>query len=152
MKKLRIIFVKEVLDSARDTRSWSTGLFWALFGPLMMGGMLLLIGSSVREDIEKPLRLPVQNPGNAPSLIQFLEQNDVVVLPAPVDPEAAVREGEVSVVLVIPPDYAGDFSSSRSAAVKLVMDSSRQTAQVDVRRIQTLLELYSSYMGRGVSK
>ena len=148
MKKLRIIFVKEVLDSARDTRSWSTGLFWALFGPLMMGGMLLLIGSSVREDIEKPLRLPVQNPGNAPSLIQFLEQNDVVVLPAPVDPEAAVREGEVSVVLVIPPDYAGDFSSSRSAAVKLVMDSSRQTAQVDVRRIQTLLELYSSYMGR----
>lgn len=148
MKKLRIIFVKEVLDSARDTRSWSTGLFWALFGPLMMGGMLLLIGSSVREDIENPLRLPVQNPGNAPSLIQFLEQNDVVVLPAPVDPEAAVREGEVSVVLVIPPDYAGDFSSSRSAAVKLVMDSSRQTAQVDVRRIQTLLELYSSYMGR----
>ena len=148
MNKLRIIFVKEVLDSARDTRSWSTGLFWALFGPLMMGGMLLLIGSSVREDIEKPLRLPVQNPGNAPSLIQFLEQNDVVVLPAPADPEAAVQEGAASVVLVIPPDYAGDFSSSRSAAVQLVMDSSRQTAQVDVRRIQTLLELYSSYMGR----
>ena len=45
MKKIWIIFQKEVLDSLRDYRSWSTGLFWALFGPLMMGGMLIMIGS-----------------------------------------------------------------------------------------------------------
>ena len=148
MKKVGIIFVKEVLDSARDTRSWTTGLFWALFGPLMMGGILILIGSSVREDIEKSLSLPVQNPGNAPNLVKFLEQNDVVVEPAPADPEAAVRAGNVSVVLVIPEDYAEDFSSSQSASVQLVLDSSRQSAQVDVDRIQTLLEQYGEYMGR----
>ncbi len=148
MNKVRIIFVKELLDSLRDYRSWSTGLFWALFGPLMMGGMLALIGSSVREDIEKPLNLPVQNPENAPSLIQFLEQHDVVIEPAPADPESAVKGGDVNVVLVIPEEYAEDFSTSRSAAVQLVMDSSRQSAQPDLNRIQNLLNGYSDYLGR----
>ena len=44
MKAIRTIFLKEVIDSLRDKRSWATGLFWALFGPIMMGGMLLVIG------------------------------------------------------------------------------------------------------------
>ena len=131
MNKFRIIFLKELIDSARDTRSWSTGLFWALFGPLMMGGMLIMIGSSVRKDIEKPLSLPVQNPGNAPNLVRFLEQHDLIVKPAPADPEAAVKGGDVTVVLVIPDDYAEEFSSSQSATLQLVVDSSRQAAQVD---------------------
>jgi ABC-type Na+ efflux pump permease subunit len=62
MNKVWIVLKKEIVDSMRDYRSWATGLFWALFGPLMMGGLLLLIGSNARQDIEKPLRLPVQNP------------------------------------------------------------------------------------------
>jgi sodium transport system permease protein len=157
MNKIWIIFEKEVVDSLRDYRSWATGLFWALFGPLLMGGMLMLIGSSVREDIEKPLNLPVQNPQNAPSLIQFLEQHDVIVEPAPADPEAAVKAGDVNVILVIPADYGEDFSSGKTATVQLVLDSSRQSAIADVSRIQNLLEGYSTYLGtlrlvvRGVS-
>ena len=157
MNKVWIIFRKEVLDSLRDVRSWTTGLFWALFGPILLGGMLILIGSSVREDVEKPLNLPVQSPQNAPNLIRFLEQHDVVVEEPPSDPEAAVKVGDVSVVLVIPDDYAEDFSSGKTATVQLVLDSTRQPARVDITRIQNLLESYSAYLGslrlvmRGVS-
>ena len=157
MNKIGIIFVKEVLDSLRDYRSWSTGLFWALFGPLMMGGMFMLIGSSVREDIEQPLNLPVQNPGNAPNLIRFLEGHDVLIEDAPADPESAVKAGDLNAVLVIPEEYGEDFSSGKSATVRLVIDSSRQSAQVDVSRVQNLLNQYNSYLGalrlivRGVS-
>jgi len=157
MSKVWIILKKEVLDSLRDYRSWLTGLFWAVFGPLLIGGMLMLIGSSVREDIEKPVNLPVQNPGGAPNLIRFLERNDVIVEKAPADPEAAVKNGDVNVVLVIPEEYAEDFSSSQTATIQLIMDSSRQSALTDVSRIQDLLELYGNYVGllrlivRGVS-
>lgn len=157
MKEIRIICVKEVVDSLRDYRSWSTGLFWALFGPLLMGGIFMLIGSSLQKDIEKPLHLPIQNPENAPNLIRFLEQHDVIVEPAPSNPEAAVKGGDMNVVLVIPEEYAEDFSSGQTATVQLVIDSSRQAAQVDVKRIQELLETYSKYLGalrlvvRGVS-
>jgi len=72
----------------------------------------------------------------------------VVIEPAPADPESAVKGGDVNVVLVIPEEYAEDFSTSRSAAVQLVMDSSRQSAQPDLNRIQNLLNGYSDYLGR----
>jgi sodium transport system permease protein len=157
MNKVWIVLKKEIIDSTRDYRSWATGLFWALFGPLMMGGLLIMIGSNTKKDIEKPLRLPIQNPQYAPSLIQFLEQHDVIVEPAPEDPQAAVKAGDVNVVLVIPEDYADDFSTGNTATLKLVLDSSRQSINVDVTRIRTLLENYGTYIGtlrlivRGIS-
>jgi len=157
MNKIWIIFRKEVLDSLRDYRSWSTGLFWALFGPILMGGMLIMIGSSVREEIDQPLHLPVQHPENAPNLIRFLEQHDVIVEPAPTDPETAIKQGDLNVVLIIPADYGEDFSAGKTATVQLVLDSTRQPARVDITRIQNLLENYSTYLGtlrlivRGVS-
>lgn len=157
MKSIWIVLKKEIVDSLRDYRSWATLLFWALFGPLMMGGLFIMIGSSVREDIEKPLHLPVQNQEYAPNLMKFLEQHDVIVENAPEDPQAAVKAGDVNVVLVIPDDYADNFSSGESATVQLVMDSTRQMAMVDVSRIENLLEGYSKQLGalrlivRGVS-
>jgi len=157
MKEIWIVCAKEIIDSLRDYRSWSTGLFWALFGPLMMGGIFMLIGSTVKEDIEKPLHLPIQNPENAPNLVRFLEQRNVIVEPAPSNPESAVKSGDTNVVLIIPKEFAKDFSSSKTATVQLVLDSSRQSAQVDVNRIQDLLEMYGKYLGalrlvvRGVS-
>lgn len=148
MKKIWIIFVKEVLDNLRDKRSWATGLFWAIFGPVMMGGMLLILGYSIRDQIEKPMTLPVSNPQNAPNLVRFLEQRNIVVEPAPPDPESAVRSGDASLVLIIPEDYAGEFSESRTATLKLVLDSSRAMQQVDVAHISSLLEQYNSYIGK----
>ena len=157
MNKIWIVLKKEIVDSMRDYRSWATGLFWALFGPLMMGGLLLMIGSNAREDIEKPLHLPVQNPHYAPSLIQYLEQHDVIIESAPEDPQKAVKAGDINVVLIIPKEYAEDFSSGNTATVQLVMDSSRQSINVDITRIRNVLENYSTYTGalrlivRGVS-
>jgi len=157
VNKIWIVFQKEVVDSIRDYRSWSTGLFWALFGPILMGGMLIMIGSSVRDDIEQPLHLPVQNPENAPNLIRFLEQHDVVIEPVPSDPEAAIKQADLNVVLVIPAEYGENFSSGKTATVQLILDSTRQPARVDIARIQNLLQSYSTHLGtlrlvvRGVS-
>ncbi|HRK90607.1 MAG TPA: ABC transporter permease [Anaerolineales bacterium] len=157
MKKIWVIFQKELLDNLRDTRSWMTGLFWALFGPLILGGMIMLLGNTIREDVEESLVLPVSGAENAPNLIAFLEQQDVVIVPAPTDPEAAVIAGDINVALIIPAEYGEDFSSGETANVQLVFDSTRQSAMVDINRAQNLLESYSSYIGllrltlRGVS-
>jgi sodium transport system permease protein len=157
MNKIWIICQKEVVDSMRDYRSWSTGLFWAIFGPLMMGGVLIMVGSSFRADVEKPLNLPVQNSQNAPGLIQFLQGHNVIILPAPANPAAAVKQGDVDVVLIIPNEYRENFPLSETATVELVLDSSRQSASVNITRIENLLEGYGKYIGslrlvaRGVS-
>lgn len=157
MKKIWIIFQKEWLDNLRDYRSWMTGFFWALFGPLLLGGMIMLLGNSIRDRVEESLELPVSGAENAPNLIAFLEQQDIVIVPAPADPEAAVIAGDINVALIIPPDYSEEFSEGKTATVQLVLDSTRQSASPDINRAENALENYSRYIGllrlslRGVS-
>ena len=157
MKRILVIFHKEMLDNLRDYRSWMTGVFWALFGPLLLGGMIMLLGNTIREKVNESLKLPVAGAENAPNLIAYLEQQDVVILPAPEDPEAAVIAGDINVALIIPDGYGDDFSTGNTARVQLVFDSTRQSAMADINRAQDLLESYSDFIGlmrlslRGVS-
>jgi sodium transport system permease protein len=156
MKKIWVITQKEVLDNLRDTRSWTTGVFWALFGPLILGGMIMLLGNTFREGTEM-LVLPVAGAEHAPNLIAFLEQQDVVIKPAPEDPQAAVIAGDINVALIIPAGYGENFLGGKTASVQLVFDSTRQSAMMDISRTQDLLEGYGNYIGllrlslRGVS-
>lgn len=157
MNKILVIFQKELLDNIRDYRSWMTGFFWALFGPLLLGGMIMLLGNSVRERVDESLVLPVAGSENAPSLIAFLEQQDIVIVDAPADPEAAVIAGDINVALIIPPDYSEEFSDGKTATVQLVLDRTRQSAMPDIGRARAALENYGEYIGllrlslRGVS-
>lgn len=157
MKKIWIIFEKEMLDNLRDYRSWVTGIFWALFGPLILGGMIMMLGNTLREKSEEPLRLPIAGVENAPNLVAFLEQQNVSIEPAPQDPRAAVLAGDINVALIIPPEYGENFTESRTATLQLVFDSTRQSAMADINRAQNLLTGYGEYIGmlrlslRGVS-
>ena len=157
IKKILVILQKELVDNLRDYRSWVTGLFWALFGPLLLGGMIMLLGSTFRENVEAPLVLPVSGAENAPSLIAFLEQQDIIIKPAPANPEAAVIAGDINVALVIPSDYRDEFSKGETAKLQLVLDSTRQSAMPDISRARNALESYNNYIGllrltlRGVS-
>ncbi len=157
MKNILVIFQKEMLDNLRDTRSWMTGFFWSLFGPLLIGGMIVMLGNTFKESTEKPLSLPVLGVEHAPNLIKFLEQQNVIILPAPADPQAAVIAGDINVALIIPENYGEDFSAGETAAVQLVFDSTRQSAIVDIERAKNVIQSYSRYIGvlrlslRGVS-
>ena len=157
MKKILIIFHKEILDNLRDYRSWMTGLFWAMFGPLLLGGMIMLLGRTLHKSAEQSLLLPVSGAENAPNLIAFLKQQDIIIKPTPNDPEAAVIAGDINVALIIPAEYREDFSTGKTASVQLVFDSTRQSAMADIGRARNALEQYSSYIGllrlslRGVS-
>lgn len=157
IRMLGVIFQKELLDNLRDYRSWMTGFFWALFGPLLLGGMIMLLGNTFRERAEEPLVLPVAGAEHAPNLISYLEQQDIIIETAPADPEAAVIAGDINVALIIPEDYSENFASGSTATLQLILDSTRQSASVDISRARNVLENYSDYIGllrlslRGVS-
>jgi sodium transport system permease protein len=157
MKKIGIVFQKELIDNLRDYRSWTIGLFWSLFAPLLLGGIMMLAGNSIRENLDQPLHLAVSGAENAPTLVGFLKQQDVIVEPAPANPRAAVIAGDLNVVLVIPKAYGDDFSAGKRATLQLVFDSTRQSASPDIQRIQDILDGYGKYMGllrlslRGIS-
>jgi sodium transport system permease protein len=139
-----VVLHKEVVDNLRDRRALFGAVLYPLLGPVLMIVLLAVVGRTFSEQGESPLELPLSGAQHAPDLVAFLRQHEVRVRPAPADPEAAVARGAVSVVLVIPPGYGADLDAGRPATVRLVVDDSRQTAAVPIRRAQRLLQAYAS--------
>jgi sodium transport system permease protein len=142
------VFFKEVTDNLRDKRSVFSALLSSLIGPILLLIMIVVLGKSVFKDTtENPLNLPVAGGEYAPELVQFLKQSGVKILPAPADPEGEVRRGDLEVVLVILENYHENFRSGRPASIRLVVDSSRQSAITSIERAEKLLESYNQQMG-----
>lgn len=157
LNRITIIFRKELTDALRDRRTLTGALFYPLLGPILMFLLFSVIARTFSEQTDKVLVLPVVGAEHAPHLIEFLEQNRVQIEAAPADPATEVRLGNLDVVLVIPASYGDDFRAGRPATVQVVLDDSRQSANVNIRRTERLLEIYSGQIGalrllaRGVS-
>jgi sodium transport system permease protein len=156
LTQIIVIFRKEVKDAFRDRRSLYSILVGAIFGPLVTGFMLNSVADRQRQVEE--VRLPVVGMEHAPALMEWLRQQAGVELVAgPADPEAAVRDRDEDVVVVITPEFSKKFRSSSPARVKLVADGSRNASRPKVQRVRLLLQRYSSeigmlrLVGRGVS-
>jgi len=143
-----IVFQKEMLDNLRDRRSAVGGIATALFTPALVIFLIIIVGQTlVRDQIETALKLPVVGAEHAPTLVSFLEQRNVIVLPAPSDPEAAVLSGDLALVLIIPPGYTESFAAGEPAVLELMVDSSRQSSLGEVNRARRLIEGYGSFIG-----
>ncbi|MCA9868051.1 MAG: ABC transporter permease, partial [Anaerolineales bacterium] len=145
------------VDNMRDRRSVGNALFAVLLNPLLYVVLFGFLNRTFSEQAERALALPVVGATNAPNLIQFLDQNNIDIVDAPEDAEAAVRRGDLDVVLVIPDDFGEQFRDGRPAQVQLLIDDSSQSSSVPSSRVQSLINQYSSQIGnlrllaRGIS-
>ena len=153
--QLRAVFRKEALDALRDRRSLMSALLYPILMPLMI---TVVFGAVARlQGSERPLEVPIVGQDRAPNLVAWLEERGVVIQDPPADPDAAVRDGDVDLVLVIDEDYGDQFRSVEPAVVRIVHDSSRTASLSSIRRTRNLLRGYSSEVGllrllaRGVS-
>ena len=158
VSRMWVVFQKEFIDNLRDRRSVISALGSTLIGPAILLLLIVILGKSVfKEGDVTPLEIPLAGAEHAPGLAAFLEQNGAVLQPAPADPAAAVRNGDLELVVVIPPGYGDNFSSGNPASVELYVDTSRQSAMSNVDRARTLLNTYSRQTGaqrllaRGIS-
>ena len=151
-----IVMRKELKDSLRDRRALFSIAFSIVIGPVLIGFMMNRIADRQREAAN--VEIPVFGQENAPAFVDWLgQQAGVTVIQAASKPEQAVREGHHDVVVVISPDYAEKFKSSRPATVQIVADTSRNAARPAIERVRRLLQRYSAEIGalrlisRGVS-
>jgi sodium transport system permease protein len=151
-----IVFRKELIDSLRDRRAIYSIAFSVLLGPIMVGVMMNRIADRQRE--AENVTIPVIGAEHAPALITWLDQQGGIdIVKGPENPEDAVRDEELDLVLIVADDFADDFRVSRPAAVRIVSDSARNSARPQVDRVRALLSRYSSEIGslrliaRGVS-
>lgn len=151
-----VVFRKELLDGLRDRRSLLSTLLLPLLWPAIIGFTFSAMASRQRE--AEQIELPIVAPEHAPFLVEWLDQQPgVEIAPGPEDPQEVVRTGKRPVVLVVRPDFAGEFSRARPARVDLISDGSRRAALPVVHRVRRLLGAYSRQIGglrlmaRGVS-
>jgi len=143
LRNIFLVFTKEAVDNLRDRRSLTSALGSILLGPILMFLLFFVIGRTVSDANESALQLPVSGAENAPSLIHYLEQNNVNIVPAPDNPEEAVRVGDYDVVLLIPENYGEDFQAGTPATIRMIVDESRQSSGVNINRAEILLQRYS---------
>jgi sodium transport system permease protein len=158
MSTLFTVWKKELTDAVRDRRALALAV---LMGPLLMPALVLGMGALVKHRItgqmEKPLAVPVVGAANAPNLVAWLQGQNIVVEPAPADPDAEIRSERKDVILRIDPKFGEQWRGSMPAVVEILHDSSRQDAQIPVERLQTLLQNYGQGVGalrlvaRGIS-
>jgi sodium transport system permease protein len=146
LRSFWVVLHKEVREGFRDRRAVVTALFFPLLGPLLLVVMLLLLSQSSRQADEKGVEIHVAGRANAPNLVAFLEQQARVV-DAPPDLEEAVRRGDVAVGIAISPSFGEKLREGRPAAVRLVVDESRQQARPATVMAERLLAAWSLQTG-----
>lgn len=157
MNALYTVMRKELLDLFRDRKTIAISLAFTLLAPLLILGMAKLASNRMSTQLEKPLELPVIGAERAPNLINWLSGRNVVIKPAPANPEGEIAAQNVEVILSIPADYAEKWRAGEPAPLEVISDSSRDDARIPTERLNALLDNYSRSVGalrmlaRGVS-
>jgi sodium transport system permease protein len=142
------VFLKELLDNFRDRRViLNTLILGPLLGPVIFGVMISFMARETTERLEAALELPVVGAQNAPNLVGWLERQGVIVEPPPADPEQAVRDEEVEVVLRIPDAYAQAWNDGRPAPVEIIADRSLRYTGTTISRVNGYLRTYNRQIG-----
>ncbi|MFM6989396.1 MAG: ABC transporter permease [Arenimonas sp.] len=157
MNALITVMRKELLDLFRDRKTIAISLAFTLLAPLLILGMAKLANNRMSTQLEKPLELPVIGAERAPNLVNWLSGRNVLIKPAPANPEGEIAAQNVEVILSIPADYAEKWRAGEPAPVEVISDSSRDDARIPTERLNALLDNYSRSTGalrllaRGVS-
>ena len=158
MSGFGIVYRKEVRENLRDKRSlFNSVLLGPILFPILFIGLAYFAGSKQQERAEQVLEIPVIGSEHAPNLVGFLEQQGVVIEPAPDDPEAAVKAQLEQVIIRIPEAFPEQWSSGKPAVVEVIADPSRRESDIPMQRVRGLLYAYGAQIGqlrlqlRGVS-
>jgi sodium transport system permease protein len=148
MNAIKVVWLKELRESFRDRRAVLNAVLLApLIGPVIFVMITTIVLNREFERAAKPLPVPVAGAEHAANLIQGLVEMGLAPLPAPDDPETAVRNQTAEVVLRIPESFEQDWSQGKPAQVEIIYDSSRRDASTQVERLNAMLELYSKRSG-----
>lgn len=144
--QLLVVLRKEIKDAFRDRRAIMTIVLSAAISPILLGFMMNRLADRQRQLDD--IAIPIVGMEHAPALIEWLRQQaGVTLVPGPADAEAAVRDRNEDVILIIPEGFQEKFRSSSPAPVRIVSDGSRQTARPKVSRVRQLVQRYSIEIG-----
>ncbi len=161
MRTLLTVFSKEVVDNFRDRRTLVTALLMGpLLGPMLFAFVINLSIERSLSDADSTMQLPVIGAEHAPNLTRFLQSRNIEVVGGPADRAAAlaaVKQGALDIVVLIPVEFGEQLREGSPARVELISDQANTEADRDARRARNAIRAYSQQLvtlrlvGRGVS-
>jgi sodium transport system permease protein len=136
---------KEWREIVRDRRSLYSGLFFGVWGPLVMG--IALLATARHQGELGAIAIGGQGASQAPALTAFLAARDVSIVEIAGDPAAAIRDRRMPALLIVEDDYAERFAQSRPATVAVLHDSSWTESTRHAAHLKSLLADYSRAVG-----
>jgi len=148
MKALWTVMKKELRELSRDRRTLMLAL---VMGPLLTPALILGMGSMAekraKSQIEKPLAIAIVGAERAPNLVAWLAGQGIERKTLATDPDSAIRDQDEDVYLKIESDFGKHWHDGTPALVEIVHDSTRQDADIPVKRVENALEQYRSQAG-----
>ena len=140
-----VVFRKELLDGIRDRRSILSVLSLPLFGPLMIYVTFTAVANTATPS--EVVEVPVVGAAHAEHMVDFMKQHGLSVVDPPEDPEQAVRDRDVPFVVIVPEDFEEELADFHPPEVRLVVDESNRDAMAETRKLEAVLQGYSSQIG-----
>ncbi|MBN35179.1 MAG: hypothetical protein CMM46_10475 [Rhodospirillaceae bacterium] len=142
--KIWVIATKELNDNLRDRRSTILSLLYPLIGPVLLGALVLLVGSSLTAPKVAEHVVVVQGSDMAPEFVAFVREQGADVVETDIeDITMAVQSGTHPSILVFPEGYDEAFANERNAEIKLFIDSSRLSSIMSIGRTVELINRFN---------
>lgn len=133
MNSLAILYKKELLDASRDKRSVMAGLYYAIGAPIIM----CLLFTVLLRQVASPdaLYITIENGEVAPTLVQFLESQEIVHGDNPdVKP----------ITLRFSSEFPEQLVAGEPATLYLIADKSDDKLRRSIARVEIALQRFSS--------
>jgi len=147
MAALWTVLLKELRELSRDRRTLMLALLMPLLFPVLIIGMATLAENRAKSQIEKNLTIMMVGAERAPNLVAWLAGQGIARKPLVGDPDAAIRNQDENVYLRIESDFGAHWHDGKPALVEIVHDSTRQDADIPVKRVENALENYRNQAG-----
>lgn len=147
LSSLWTVLLKELHELVRDRRTMLLTLLMPLLFPVIIIGMATLAENRAKSQIEKDLSIVMVGAERAPNLVAWLAGQGIARKTIAGDPDAAIRSQDENVYLRIGSDFAARWREGKPALVEIVRDSTRQDADIPVKRVENALEMYRQQAG-----
>ena len=127
---------KELIDAIRDKRSVMAGLYYAIFVPLLMTGMMMLLIDKLTSP--EDLNITINNSSAAADLVAYLDNQGI----RHSNDKATTKAIEITIGAA----YAEQMHRAEPAEVILIADRSEENLQSAIRRTERTLQRYSAEM------
>jgi len=147
VKKVKIIYLKEMLDTLRDRRTLiSMVLVPILLFPVLMFGMRGLVVSLIEKAEEKPARVTILGEENAPSVAAQLFQNEKLRIVDLEDYSDAIQDKRIEAALVFSEDFERRIEQEDSAQATIYYDMAEIKSDMAMEKLRTHLRDYEDSM------